>query len=354
LKKFFTLLFILIILFVCKPLSLYADSSQAYVYKKITRNLNGKVAVINVFTINPSQVDVTIKPSYGATLIDCLKCVKDIAQTENALAAINASYFKPDIGVPLGASIIDRKVITGPLYDRVVFGITENNEFKMAKMKLNGKIFIGQNIELNLFNINQPVFSGVSFSLFTPEWGSKTPKTSSHYAHIVVDNYKIQYVANNSVLIPPNGFVIVGPKKYLSDKFDKGDLVFYETSLSPDDWFDVVHAVGGGPYLVRDGSVFIDKQKFKKSFLWDKEPRTAVGYTKSGILILVTVDGRTKDSYGATLTELANLMFDLGAYNAMNLDGGTSTQMVVNGKIVNTPTVKGGARVTNALIIKLK
>jgi exopolysaccharide biosynthesis protein len=354
LKKIFICLFLFISLFAFGTMIVCANSSKFYSYKQIKRSLNGKPAVINVFTVNPKRVDVTIKPSYASQSIGNLRRVQDIAFAESALAAVNASYFKPDSGVPLGASIIDRKVITGPLYDRVVFGITGNNDFKMAKMKLNGKIFIGKDIELPLFNINQPVFSGISFSLFTPEWGLNTPKTSNYYTQIVVNNYKIQSVTSNSVQIPPNGFVIIGPKKLLPENYNCGDLVFYETYLSPDDWFDVVNAVGGGPYLVKDGSIFIDKQRFRKDFLWDKEPRTAVGYTKSGILILVTVDGRSKNSYGASLTELAELMFSLGAYNAMNLDGGTSTQMVINGQIVNTPTVKGGARVTNALVIKLK
>ena len=353
-KKFFIYIFLFLFFFVFGSTIAYASGSKHYSYKQIKRDLSGKPAVINVFTVNPKCIDVTIKPSYASQSIGNLRRVQDIAFAENALAAVNASYFKPDIGVPLGASIIDRKVITGPLYNRVVFGITGNNDFKMAKLKLNGKIFVGKDIELPIFNINQPVFSNVSFSLFTPEWGIDTPKTSSYYTHIVVDNYKIQSVSSDSVQIPPNGFVIVGPKKLLPETYNCGDLVFYETYLSPDDWFDVVNAVGGGPYLVKEGSIFIDKQRFGKDFLWEKEPRTAVGYTKKGTLILATVDGRSKNSYGATLTELAKIMYDLGAYNAMNLDGGTSTQMVVNGRVVNTPTIKGGAKVTNALIIKLK
>ena len=51
------------------------------------------------------------------------------------------------------------------------------------------------------------------------------------------------------------------------------------------------------------------------------------------------------------MPELARIMRELGAYNAMNLDGGSSTQMVYNGKLVNLPTVEGGGKVTNALLV---
>lgn len=332
----------------------YATTDKPYEYKKVKRYLNGKPAIVNIFTINPKKYDVEILPSYGSFFINEMKIVRQIARQENAIAAINASYFKPDTGVPLGVSIINKKVITGPLYDRVVLGITDDNEFKMAKMKLKGKIFIGRDVELELFNINQPIFSKKAFSIYTPEWGYSTPKTSEEYIHIIVDNYKIQYSDKVCTAIPSNGFVIVGPKRYLPKKIEAGEFAFYETHLSPDDWFDVKHAVGGGPYLVKDGKKFIDRQKFNDKFLWRKEPRTAVGYTKAGTLMFVTVDGRKRRSQGATLTELAQIMYDLGAYNAMNLDGGSSTQMIINGKLVNNPTVRGGGRVTNALVVKYK
>ena len=124
------------------------------------------------------------------------------------------------------------------------------------------------------------------------------------------------------------------------------------TKLVPQKWNNIKYAVGGGPYLVKNGRIFIDKQNFSKSFLWKKAPRTAIGYTRAGNLILVTIDGRQKGvSEGATMTELAKIMWELGCIRAMNLDGGTSTQMVIDKTIVSNPSVKGGTKVTNALLI---
>ena len=69
---------------------------------------------------------------------------------------------------------------------------------------------------------------------------------------------------------------------------------------------------------------------------------------------MVAVDGREGSSIGMTLRELAGFMQSIGCVNAMNLDGGGSTVMYVNGKVVNMPKVKGGIALSNALTIDLK
>ena len=83
-----------------------------------------------------------------------------------------------------------------------------------------------------------------------------------------------------------------------------------------------------------------------------RNPRTAVGYTKDNHLIMLTADGREGASIGLTLMELANLMKELGCVNAMNLDGGGSTVMYVNGKVVNKPAVQGGIPLSHTLMVR--
>ena len=320
-------------------------------HKRIKRWLNGRPAIVNIIVVNPNAEKLVIKPSYGSYKLNSVRRVKDLVNFENAIAGINASYFKPDTGVPLGASIVNGEILTGPLYQRVVLGVTEDNKFKMEKLDISGEILIGNNISLPLFNINQPVFSQTGFTVYTDRWGSRTPRTSQYYCHIVVLDGKIQYIKQSSVLIPQGGYVVVGPRSKIPKNIQQYDCVNYTAKLSPEDWNDIKYAVGGGPYLIKEGQVFIDRQRFSNGFLSMKAPRTAVGYSKGGSLILVTVDGRQEGTSGATLAELAKLMKELGAYNAMNLDGGSSTQMVYKGKVVNRPTTTGGNRVTNALVI---
>lgn len=321
-------------------------------HRQIKRWLNGRPALINIVTVNPDVEKLIIKPSYGTYKLNSVRRVKDFVAAENAIVGINASFFKPDTGAPLGVSMVNGEILTGPIYNRVVFGVTEDNKFKMEKVNIYGVVKIRDDISLPLVNINQPIMSSNGFTVYTDRWGVRTPKTSIYQCHIVVENGKIQSIKQSSVPIPRNGYVVVGPRKMiLQNTIKQFDKVSYTAKLSPDDWNGVKYAVGGGPYLVKNGKIFIDNEHFSKSFLWSKAPRTAIGYTKSGLLILVTIDGRQEGTDGATLQELAKIMKELGVYNAMNFDGGSSTQMVYKGRIVNKPTVKGGNRVTNALVV---
>jgi exopolysaccharide biosynthesis protein len=106
---------------------------------------------------------------------------------------------------------------------------------------------------------------------------------------------------------------------------------------------------GAAPLLVSDGRVAVDAAgegvtvpgdpSFGYAWASEPQPRTSAGISKSGDLILVTVDGRQpRYSEGVTLAEEASLMRSLGAVSAMNLDGGGSTAMAVKGKLVNRPS----------------
>jgi hypothetical protein len=95
-------------------------------------------------------------------------------------------------------------------------------------------------------------------------------------------------------------------------------------------WRGVDVAVAGYPSLVRAGEVQVDPA-ISTPFAQQRHPRSAVGLTADGALLLVTVDGRTAAGAGMTLPELAAQMRDLGAVNALNLDGGGSTTLWVRG-----------------------
>ena len=92
-------------------------------------------------------------------------------------------------------------------------------------------------------------------------------------------------------------------------------------------------AVEFGPFLVVNG---------KTSFIkgnggYGIHPRTAIGQRKDGIVLFLVVDGRRVDSIGAGVRDLADIMIKYGAYNAANLDGGNSSVLVINNKIMNRP-----------------
>ncbi|MCC6621112.1 MAG: phosphodiester glycosidase family protein [Deltaproteobacteria bacterium] len=110
------------------------------------------------------------------------------------------------------------------------------------------------------------------------------------------------------------------------------------------DWPEAHHALGAYPSLVTDGAVRVEPDR-DTSFFDSRHPRSALGLTADGVLLLVTVDGRTDAGVGMTMAALAQHMVNLGAVDAVNLDGGGSTAMWIRGQsldgIVNFPSDDG-------------
>ena len=106
-------------------------------------------------------------------------------------------------------------------------------------------------------------------------------------------------------------------------------------------------AMGGGPVLLQSGEVSISNNqelKFGGKEINDKHPRTCMGYTKDGQLIIMVIRGRHPNAAGASLIQEAQLLKNLGCVEALNLDGGGSTCMIVNGKETIKPSDKEGQR----------
>ena len=102
----------------------------------------------------------------------------------------------------------------------------------------------------------------------------------------------------------------------------------------------VEDAVGAGPALVSNGQVRVstNEEVFFGSAIPNTHPRTAAGIRADGTLLLVVVDGRQPVSRGVDLEQLAALMVDLGAEEALNLDGGGSSSLFVSGELLNRPS----------------
>lgn len=113
-------------------------------------------------------------------------------------------------------------------------------------------------------------------------------------------------------------------------------------------------AIGGGPVLVQNGAVKItnnEELKFAGKAINDKHPRTAMGYTADHKLVILVIEGRSRESAGATLVQTAQILKDLGCIEALNLDGGGSSCLLVNGKETIRPSDKEGQRAVPAVFL---
>lgn len=331
--------------------SMVYDVALGVKHIKLTKTINGRPVRINVVEINQKlNPNLQINPQLSSSRLASKSTITTLARKNNSLVAINGTYFKPQTGVPLGTLMINEKMYTGPIYNRVAMGIFDNG-FDMARLELNAQVksFKG-NVKVD--NINQPRMLSTHVIVYTPEWGSFAPPSPKYGKQIAVEKGKIISIGTQSMPIPQNGYVIVGPDERLA-KIYKAKHIDLDIKTIPN-WENVKHIISGGPYLVKNGEVFVDMTEQKLGAIGGKNPRTAIGYTQDGNFIMVAVDGREGASVGLTLKELAWFMKSIGCTNAMNLDGGGSTVMYVNGRVVNMPKVKGGIALSNALTIDLK
>src|SRR5690606_35943510 len=156
--------------------------------------------------------------------------------------------------------------------------------------------------------------------------------------------------------IPPDGVVLAarGPAEEFLDLLPLGAAVHWEVTLAPP--FDAVQeAVGGRPWLIADGQPLpLDT---RDPLVTQRHPRTAIGYNEREIF-LVTVDGRWEgEADGMTLWELQEFLLGLGVTEALNLDGGGSTTMIIrppgasDPQVVNRPSDGQERPVGNGLLV---
>lgn len=324
------------------------DVDRGVKYIKFVKYYQGRPVRINVIEANTSlNPNLELSPEIASDTLGKKSTITTIAKRNNSIVAINGTFFKPATGVPLGTLMINKKLYTGPVYNRVAMGIFDNG-YDMARIQLDSNLKAG-NKTIKVDNINQPRMLSTYVIVYTPEWGKATPASPKYGKQIAVKNNEIVNVSTSSLSIPENGFVIVGPEQKLNQIINERNIKL-EISTIPN-WENVNHIISGGPYLVKNGKVYIDLAEQKLGSIGGRNPRTAVGYTANNNLIIVTVDGRENSSIGMTLNELAYFMKSIGCINAMNLDGGGSTVLYVNGRVVNHPKVKGGIALSNALAL---
>lgn len=335
------------------PKATVVDVDSGVKHIKLTKYYDGKPVRINVVEIDLKLANnFELKPALSSPQnnLNSRRTITTIAKNTNSIVALNGTFFKPQTGVPLGTLMIDGKMYTGPVYDRVAMGIFDNG-FDMARVQFNSYLKASKS-SVKVDNINQPRMLSTYVLAYSNAWGKTSPATPKYGFQIAIKDNKIVGSSYSSMAIPDSGYVIVGPAKQLKPLLEENKVELL-VGTTPE-WKNVKHIISGGPYLVKNSEVFIDMTAQRLGAIGGKNPRSAIGFTKDNEMIMVAVDGREGSSVGMTLVQLANFMKSAGCVNAMNLDGGGSTVMYVNGKVVNNPQIRGGITISNALVLSKK
>lgn len=304
---------------------------------------------INLLDVNMSVSPVQVRPMPASSTFHALKDVHDHVRDSGALAAINANYFKGN-GTPLGTLMLDGEWLSGPLYTRVALGFTDGGYARIARVAMHGilhtSILGHETLWVN--NMNQPRSSGSHCVLYTRRWGESV--SLPYEGTLIAVNSFGEIVDSDSkhIAIPFGGFVLADSKDspLAALRQNNGAKVSVDWNITPKEWANVTQAVSGGPLLLKDGKFAFDLKAEKFPASWTGSHitrRTAVGITADDHLLMATFEGPH------SLYDVAKFFLKHGCTEAMNLDGGGSTTMVVNGNTVTRNANDSQRRVAVAL-----
>jgi hypothetical protein len=302
----------------------------------------------------------------------------------NVVVAVNGGFgvlgdMRGYGGVLENLHIQDGELITQPTDTDACFGVTESGEFLSTSVQMKANIQIGTHT-LEIGCINQRRLDGCKVTLYTPRLGESTHTNRRRGKEVILSGlplpltpnyahpYQVKTVSNNgNSTIPKDGAILwinAQEKDPSISQLNPGASGKLTVTLSPPEWNQVCHAVGGRLRLLKNGKInqmLVDKHlenkkrhapgKRSQELNLSHEPRTALGYN-ADTLFLVVADGRQpKYSTGLTLYELASILIELGATEAINLDGGSSSTFVVNDEVINQPSGQQEREVLNAVFI---
>lgn len=307
------------------------------------RNIKTKEPLsIHVIEIDPRKYE--IKPTLANWAKIKTETVLEIAKKNNAIAAINGGFFKLD-GRAAGILRIDQKWMSLPEQPRAAIGWNKSNSFFVID-RLDAKAFITLgSLEILIDGINRPRVENEKIIYLHPQYFT--------YATYLL----------SSQILSKSCILAIDPEDEISNllqfnNFDYKINVFPILCPSqPPLWEDLDHIVGGTPLLIYNKEKIFDysSEKTLERFLSKKYARTAIGIKENGNLLFVVVDrDNYKNSIGVTIDELRDIMYDLGSIYALNLDGGSSSTMIINDKLVNAPEDSFMDKVSDAILILQK
>lgn len=314
---------------------------------------------INVISVDLKDEYTELKGLINPNGIPSRDKVTTLVNKHNAVAAVNGDYFNyAPLPSAMGTLINDGEVVSSPVelaYALPSFFLTQDN--------VGGVEYFDRNIIVNNLDNDQKVLVNTlnkvtsdftTVTLLNKHWGAKSLGKRFHndLTEVLVVNDVVQEVRKGGEAfdIPAsNGYVLAVRGDKLSS-LNINNKVNLQVETTPN-LQDIKFAIGGGSIILKNGELSLTNIVSKGN-----QPRTGIAINKDNTkLMLVTIDGRDDSFKGVSQEMFGAILRELGAYNAMNLDGGGSTSMAVKpvgddkSHLVNKPSDGGERSVVNAV-----
>ncbi|MWW26786.1 phosphodiester glycosidase family protein [Algibacter lectus] len=260
------------------------------------------------------------------------------------------------IGSPLGLLIMNNKVFCPPLFNKPAFIIYKNGDVDIRKVNCEAGLIVKgkqKNIVFSSKNYNKHSDSEACF--YDLSYSEETFKGNGNVIIRIAGNTVKQIIktkAGESVPAISVGITLSVPSNiFSSTMFKEGmplDIQLLEPKNNPFKWDEISYAIEAGPMLIDSGkqilnmedegwktSNSIKTQAARLDFTDMRGPKIAVGITKEGKLMVLMVNGRIRESVGATHFDMVDILLKYGMDKAMGFDPGGSSTLVVDGNIMN-------------------
>lgn len=334
-----------------------AEPEPIYKYYSISESKPDLNLSMHVIEINPSNPELIFRPVLSnKTVLFGYEYLSVMYDTWQAKAAVNAGFSHSN-GMLGGLFAMDGELYTTATGNFPVLFL--DNE-KAYIEDASSKVWVeGDGIFLdNLFHNRYLKKEGIY--VFTPSYGTMNRLDVSHL-NAVISNGEVRGLIqrNKSYEIPKDGFLISAIGKKARTRLEelikpgmnlelKYDIYKGDQSFTGYNW-----AYECGSWILKDYEIVAPEKDGWVGTMQTRVPRTAVGIKGDGTVLILVADGRQKGfSDGLTGKELGQKLLDLGVKDAVNLDGGASSEMIVEGKIVNSPSAGRERMLPCGFIIK--
>ncbi len=313
----------------------------------------------SLFAVTWLEIDprrVNLKPIWSNTQqLEGIARLKDTARENQVEIAINGGFFNRNTQLPLGALKREGQWYSSPILSRGAISWDNQGSFMMDRLRYQETLYTntGQTFFLQALNSGY-VQAGIA--RYTPEWGMTYTPLTDEETILIVQNQRVQEIEtttlaqNQRLPIPNNGYLLtIRGKPELRGVFSVGTSLQVQAQTIPASFASYPHLLAAGPLLIKNGQRVLNAagENFSKAFIEQKAQRSAIALTQGGKLLLVAMgDGVGRP--GPTLEEATRILERLGAIEALNLDGGSSTSVYLGGEIINRPPATT-ARVHNGI-----
>jgi hypothetical protein len=325
----------------------------------ITVAANGKSFAVKGVKVDLKDPRVRLKLGLAWDHLGRTESLGSMAKRAGAVAAINGSFFdaytkavlkNPDMSLITDGALIFKSNIGS------VLGVTAENAPVVftPRYRLVGTITHSRGYPERWFVywVNRKATASSCVTMFTRQWGERVGADGGTL--VVVRNGEVVQITTDPVAIPDDGYVVqvIGEAQLLR-RFNVGDKVAFnpEATLQGDPggegtWTEVREGVGAGPRVLVAGQPVFNPlaEGFNDPKVLELVgARSAVGFTADRVLYLITTSG-------ARVRDLGAILKGLGCTEGMNLDGGASSGLWMNGKYLTTP----GRDLSNCLLVTVK